>query len=296
MPYIDQPPVLRTARPVNYRKLLLLGVTLLIAAHCCSFWENRHLVRPTEIYQGVTYGCDRLSADRQGRGLVHWVEVDLTAPGIELYVTPLDAQAVDSGWQYRLQTTGSVVNQERLAVCINACLFSSESNKDHPSGTFGSSIETVIADHRVSHVWEHTYLLWFDDDLSPCQEMSKPPSANSLKSARWAIGGQSVGLRAGRIVTEPHTVSPDCRTAVGIDRRRMRLYLAVFESATPRRAMEKLAALGAQEGMLLDGGDSTSMTLGHEARGIDAGTVFVRWRPAVATHFGVRALPLEKRR
>ena len=30
----------------------------------------------------------------EGSGLMHWVRVDLTAPGIELYVTPLDPQAV----------------------------------------------------------------------------------------------------------------------------------------------------------------------------------------------------------
>src|SRR5262245_14153272 len=38
----------------------------------------------------ITYGCERLPVTQEGGGLVHWVRVDLTTPGVELYVTPLD--------------------------------------------------------------------------------------------------------------------------------------------------------------------------------------------------------------
>ena len=65
---------------------------------------------------------ERLEVDEQGIGLVHWVRLDLTAPGIELCVTPLDPQAVERGWRYRLQRTAAVVTQEQLAVAINAAL------------------------------------------------------------------------------------------------------------------------------------------------------------------------------
>jgi hypothetical protein len=54
--------------------------------------------------------------------------------------------------------------------------------------------------------------------------------------------------------------------------------------------MEELAALGARDGMLLDGGGSTAMVLGEGARGVRPGTVLGGLRP-VATHFGVRARP-----
>ena len=37
-----------------------------------------------EIFRGVTYGCGRLKAGQEGSGLVHWVRVDLAAPGIGL--------------------------------------------------------------------------------------------------------------------------------------------------------------------------------------------------------------------
>src|SRR6476660_6343516 len=58
---------------------------------------------PKEIFEGGTYGCERLEPGSQGRGVVYWVRVDLTAPGIGVYVTPKDPTAVSLGWQYRLR-------------------------------------------------------------------------------------------------------------------------------------------------------------------------------------------------
>ena len=52
-----------------------------------------------------------------------------------------------------------------------------------------------------------------------------------------------------------------------------------------------LASLGARSGMLLDGGGSSTMFIGEEARRGARGTVVGGWRP-VATFFGVRARPL----
>ena len=38
--------------------------------------------QPADIFAGVTYGCERLPVTQEGGGLVHWVRVDLTAPGL----------------------------------------------------------------------------------------------------------------------------------------------------------------------------------------------------------------------
>ncbi len=97
------------------RRFLLIGFALLVAVLGTYWsWDFRHPVPATEIYRGVTYGCERPEGDEDGSGLMHWVRVDLTAPGIELYVTPLDPQAVERGWQYRLQHTATVLNNEQL--------------------------------------------------------------------------------------------------------------------------------------------------------------------------------------
>src|SRR5262249_28233159 len=78
-------------------------------------------------FVGIAYGCKRLAATEEGSGLLHWVRVDLTAPGLELYVTPLDAAAVAQGWEDRLRRIGDVVDTEHLAVAINGALFLSNS-------------------------------------------------------------------------------------------------------------------------------------------------------------------------
>ena len=244
----------------------------------------------TEIFKGVMYGCDRLDRTEEGSGLVHWVQIDLAAPGIELYVTPLDRSAVATGWQYRLRRVEDVVRSEQLAVAVNGSYFSSKFDwLLRVPGDFAKGLDTVVSDHVVSHIWERTYLLWFSDQLTPSLSISKPPSAAELGLAKWGIGTIEVGLHDGK-VWPGNGRAPDSRTAVAIDRPRKLLFLAVGEYISPRLLLQKLAGLGAKDGMLLDGGGSTSMAIGQGAVGLAPGVLYGGWRP-VATHFGVRAQP-----
>jgi hypothetical protein len=248
---------------------------------------------PTEIFEGVTYGCEWLERTVEGSGFLHWLRIDLTAPGIELYVTPLDPTAVAQGWQYRLRRIGDLVERERLAIAINGTLFTSNSLwRLRLPGDLANGVETVVADRVVSHVWEQTYLLWFDDQLTPNLEPSKPPKPAELAMAKWGIGGQAVWLHDGQIWPGSDR-SPDSRTAVAIDRSRKLLFLAVGENISPRLMLQKLADLGAKDGMLLDGGGSSSMAIGKNAKGVSPGALYGGWRP-VATHLGVRALALPR--
>jgi len=110
--------------------------------------------------------------------------------------------------------------------------------------------------------------------------------------AKWGIGGQDLWLRDGRVWSsdEPRLHSVDARTAVGVDLPRKLLYLAVGTHISPSLAFHTLADLGARDGMLLDGGDSSSMAIGTGASVVSPGAVY-GWRP-VANPFGVRAEPL----
>jgi hypothetical protein len=77
---------------------------------------------------------------------LHWVIVDLAAPGVELYVTPLDPTAVARGWQYRLRRIEEVVDKEHLAVAVHGAYFASNSGWwPRMSGDLASSGETVVA-------------------------------------------------------------------------------------------------------------------------------------------------------
>jgi hypothetical protein len=77
-------------------------------------------------------------------------------------------------------------------------------------------------------------------------------------------------------------------TAVAVDLPRKLLFLAVGTHISPRLMFQTLADLGAKDGMLLDGGSSSSLAIGKGASGVSAGTVYVGLHP-VATQFGVRA-------
>lgn len=243
-----------------------------------------------EIFSGVRYVTERVAAGAEGGGLLHIVQVDLSTPGIEVFVTPLDLQAVQSGWEYRLAYVSSVVREQHLVVAVNASLFTSRSlGYVQLPGDMARSVETVVAEHVVNHLWEHSYLLAFDDRLTPWFTLSKPPPAVDLARARWAIGGQAIDLREGRV--RIGSAMPDARTAVALDQVGRRLFLAVAENISPHLLLAKLAERGGWTGMMLDGGHSSTLVVGPEARGLRSGTLVGGWRP-VATVFGIRARPL----
>jgi hypothetical protein len=133
-------------------------------------------------------------------------------------------------------------------------------------------------------------MLWFGNDLVPHLRPTRPTPYAELMRAKWAIGAPELGLWAGR-VTDRAGRDVDARTAIGVDLERKLLFLAVAERASPRIMMQTLAGLGAREGMLLDGGDASSMVIGKGAQGVPPGAAMSAWRPT-ATQFGIKAKPL----
>jgi hypothetical protein len=241
-----------------------------------------------KIFEGITYGCRQLEPSEEARGVVHWVRINLTAPGIVPYVTSKDSTAVTQGWQYRLRRVGDVVATEHLAVAVNGTLFSSKSSWwRRKSGDLAKVAEPVVADHIVSHGWLSGYLLWFDDQMTPHLGSNMTTEAE-LAMAKWGIGGEDPWLRDGKVFSgHPRCHIPDGRTAVAVDVPRKLLFLAVGTHISPTVMYQTLADLGAKDGMLLDGGDSSSMAIGRGAKVVSPGPVY-GWRP-VATQFGVRA-------
>ena len=272
-------------------RLTVLLAVLGAAVVAYEWWTRPRPTQPTTIFRGVTYSCFE-AHEPECRDLVHVVKVDLAAPGIELYLTPLNSSAVAQGWQYRLDSAGSVLEREKLAVVVNATFFTSDSGLIQWSGDLARSGQTIIADGQISHLDPHSYLLWFESDLTPHLEFAAPPKAAVLRRARWAIGGGAVSLWKGKRheVTDKHLM--DRRTAIGIDSRRKLLWLAIFENASFDGVARVLAAQGVQDGFLLDGGHSTTMVLSADAAHVQTGEMLHGWRP-VATFLGIRATPLK---
>ncbi len=252
-----------------------------------EWWTRPRPTPPTEIFRGIEYTCIECNRP-ECAGLVHIVRVDLAAPGIELYVTPLDPEARARGYEYRLDSGGDVLEREHLAVVVNAAMFSSESGALQWSGDLARGVETVISDGKVNHVDPNSYLLWFESDLRPHLEFEKPPPESALRQARSGVAGQGIPLWKGKLRESAADQKMDRRTAVGIDTDRRLLWLAVFENASSIGVAQILAERGAQDGILLDGGHSTTMVLSPKAARVQTGEMLHGWRP-VATFFGIRA-------
>jgi hypothetical protein len=269
----------------RFAALVVLGVLL----HG-DFWAQAHPQQPLKIFAGVTYGCERLALTEEGGGLVHWVRVDLTAPGVELYVTPLDPAAVSRGWQYRLRPIEDVVGREHLAVAINGTYFTTASGSWlRFSGDLARSVQTLISDHVIAYGPWGSSLIWFDPELAPHALQTSSAAQAVLPRAKWAVGAHALQLQNGQVL-DPGEPTADARTAIGIDQARKLLFLAIGERISQPRMLQILADLGAKDGFLLDGGGSSAMEIGRGSTGISPALLFGSGRPA-ATYIGVRALP-----
>jgi Phosphodiester glycosidase len=255
-----------------------------------DFWEQGHPHQPVKIFAGVTYGCERFAVTQEGGGLVHWVRVDLTAPGVELYVTPLDPAAVARGWQYRLRPIEDVVEREHLAVAINATYFTTASGSWlRFSGDLARSMQTLISDHVVAYGPWGASLIGFDAELAPYVLRYSSAAEPVSTRAKWAVGAHELQLHDGQVLWGGDSTA-DARTAIGIDQPRKLLFLAIAERISAPRMLDILADLGARDGFLLDGGGSSAMAIGQGSTGVPATALFGGGRP-VATYIGVRALP-----
>ena len=272
--------------------LLVLLAAFGLGVEANEWWTRPRPTPPTTIFHGITYTCIETN-DPECRGLVHIVKIDLAAPGIELYLTPVDPEAMARGWQYRLDSAASLLEREKLAVVINAAFFTSDSGIVQRSGDLANSVQTIVADGAVNQIDPDSYLLWFEPDLTPHLEFEKPPKTAILRQARWGIGGGAIPLWKGKLRETAASHVMDRRTAIGIDPDRKLLWLAVFENASSTGVARILSQHGAQDGFLLDGGHSTTMVVCAAADHVRTGEMLHGWRP-VATFFGIRAEPLKQ--
>ena len=287
------------ARRSNWRRRFCwVGAAAgLVALVWCA--RARGPLPPTEVYRGVVLLAERLPETAETGGLLYLVRVDLTAPGVDLFTTPLDQHAESAGWQYRLASPSEILARNSLAVVVNGAQFKSASHRIPLSqsnsiplyrpGDLARTNETIIADSQVTHA--RSSLLWFDSDLRPHLERDRSLGEEPRARAKWGIGTQRV-LVAGGVPELGLTETADCRSALGVDAEKQLLWVAVFEKASLRAAAAALHRHGAKDAILLDGGSSTCLVLGPRARGVRPGTI-VGGAVPVATHFGIRALPLQ---
>src|SRR3954451_19358727 len=79
-----------------------------------------------EIFPSVSFRTDILPVTEEGGGRVHVVVTNLRAPGLQLFVTPLDPVALAKGFRYRLRRISEVTRTEQLSVVVNGAMFDSQ--------------------------------------------------------------------------------------------------------------------------------------------------------------------------
>jgi hypothetical protein len=270
-------------------RFFLFGIVVPVV--CVAAWLLYRYHGPAperEIFQGITYGCERLPDTPQSGGLFHWVRADLSVPGVGFYITPRDPDALSQGFEYKLKHTSTSVADNHLAVAVNGTLFASDSTFIRLPGDLANSSETLVADHVVNHIDPNSYLMWWDDDSMGHLEHWKPPPPGALAAAKWGIGGQQDLLRAGEHAQNSDT---EQRTIIAANPEKKLVWLCCFDKASFHFISYFLEARGATIVISVDGGTSTAMVIGSDAKHVRTGTVTGNWRP-VATHIGFRALPL----
>jgi hypothetical protein len=213
----------------------------------------------------------------------HVVTLTLATPGLRLFVTPVDLHAKQSGQEYRLARVQSVAAEEQLLVCINAAFFTADARWIQQEGDLATGVTIASSDGDLSRVDSNDCAFWFDAENRLTVEPQRPPWKIPSGMCKLAIGTYALSAKAGK-VNEWVDRPADRVTLMATGADRSTLILAVFDRSTMLDATRALLERGASDVMMLDGGDSTAMSVVFPRE--SKPSVLLRGRP-VATQFGV---------
>ncbi|WP_156789665.1 phosphodiester glycosidase family protein [Gracilinema caldarium] len=283
--------------------VLLLSCSTLNSSPVLQAGYNRswHLDVPYLIWQNqgpLRYTSGQIS----NPPLLFWaIEVSLDNPAIQIVVGP---DPLSYGVVPAIKVS-SFAHQYDCVAAINGNPFDKVSDREgEPRQVVGIAIQEgfIIAD-PVSRYWA----LFISRDQSAHivhQESLRSPEGTIdyeiLKTVRFALGGFFLVLNNGTPITGKAIRHP--RSAVGVSQDGKKLYLLAIDGrrkdsigATEDETGQILSALGAWDGLILDGGGSTSLVLRNQAGKLEVLNhplhegILNRER-AVATCLGIRVL------
>ena len=100
-------------------------------------------------------------------------------------------------------------------------------------------VATVVSHQVVSHRWEHTYLLWFDERIDTNLRSAKPPTTTEL--SQWRSGASGDKASDCEVAKFGRELAVGQTQPVAIDRSRRLLFLGVGNHISPRLILQKLA-------------------------------------------------------
>ena len=273
--------------------IVALAIGLIAVVGCLIFWQAH---RPDEMQRKEIYRGVFLTVDRNAGGRVMIVEVHFKEPGVRLanrsFGFPVNRQDPVSP-HFRLAFADWGLRNSGARVLINTTRYFPEQIWRCPPGAPVRSLETLVTDGQVSHVHEHSYLIYWDANNDVHALLNKPPDAASLAAARLGIGIQGYQIYEG--VAHPNAMSDadtfGARAFIGVDPQRSILWLMAFEKASGYEMMERALLEGVIWGGKLDSGNATHLLIGEGAAGVPAGTGIRNLRP-LGAWLTVQADPL----
>ncbi|MBD2776905.1 phosphodiester glycosidase family protein [Iningainema tapete] len=283
---------------------LVLLLPMLIYGWLC-FLRPPRTDQQQVLFNGIVYRRDARSTPRPM--MIHIVTIDLTSPGVKVFVTPSTSNQSNSGTIAR--TTSEFIQEFKLQLAINASYFFPFSEKTpwdyYPhSGDYSTPIGESISN---SHRYTKEPKKW------PVLCISASNIAQILDSGRCPEGtvqgitSNKILLSGGKPQVEKSQSQQDkkpySRVAAAINRQGTILWLIAVDGKQPLYSagitdseLTQIAKeLGADTALNLDGGGSTTLVMatitGSRVLNAPIHTkIPLRERP-VANHLGFYALP-----
>lgn len=255
-----------------------------------------------ELAPGITYVRESRTEPRPV--VLHRVEIDLTTPGLEFLVTPVQPTGK---YDLPARTTSQFAREFDVRVAINASYFY-PFRSDGPFDYYphvGDPVNVVGSAVSAGR--------WYSTPREGYTLFAITPDHRAVVGDRsvhvWnGVSGQPVLLKGGELTNVPET-GPEPRTAVGVDRTGMRMYWLIADGRQPRYSegltfrelAEVVREIGAWDALALDGGGSSTLVVnepGREPKVLNC-PIHGRHPPGVerpvANHLGVRVRPTPPR-
>lgn len=250
----------------------------------------------SEIYNGVHLTVEEVKRGLDGEGKLMLVEVFWDTPGIRIenrrFDYPVDPEDPSTP-HYKLEFADLALRRSKSSVLMNTNLYAPGSMIHSIPGRPVRSVETLVVDGVVSHVHDHSYLLFWNAAKDAKFLQSKPPDANSLSEAVFGLSTQGVQVAEGqaRYNALGDREETHARTFIGIDPNKRILYLMAFENISGYAMIDRAIEAGVIFGGQLDSGDSTHLLIGENANGVRAHTGIRNLRP-LGPYLTIYAEPL----
>lgn len=257
------------------------------------------------LFQGVSYFRQARLSPRPL--MVHIVEVDLSAPGVDFLVTPGDKS---SEMELFASTTSAFLRRFDLQMAINGSFFEPFYSKNFtPWGYYPHSGDPINVNG----------LAISNSEMYSESEISHPVlcvTTNRILITRKSCPMDTVQALAGNEIIidnsapfphahNPYFESTHPRTAVALDAEGRTLWLVVVdgrqrgysEGVTLNELAEIILELGAKTALNLDGGGSSTLVVAGRWKSRVLNAPIHRRIPGyqrpVANHLGIYALPIE---